>query len=114
MMPMGEVAVADMLNSRVQIFDGETGEYKRQFGTSGKKDGQFISPCGVAVDAEGNLLVVDTGTPRLQVFTSDGNHVCTRDGIGLGETHGKVEWGLEGALALTSSGSHSVLLWTGC
>jgi hypothetical protein len=55
----GEVAVADSLNHRVQIFDSE-GNYTRQFGTEGKEaDGQFYCPSGLASDAHGNLLVVD-------------------------------------------------------
>jgi hypothetical protein len=38
----GEVAVADCMNHRVQIFDSE-GNYKRQFGTEGKEaDGQLF------------------------------------------------------------------------
>jgi hypothetical protein len=64
----GELAVADIRNHRVQIFDSE-GNYKRQFGTEGKEaDSQFYLPSGLASDAHGNLLVTDS-TNRLQVST---------------------------------------------
>ena len=37
-----------------------SGEKLRTFGTRGSGQGQFWYPCGVAVDDEWNILVVDT------------------------------------------------------
>jgi DNA-binding beta-propeller fold protein YncE len=103
----GEVAVADRKNHRVQVFDSE-GNYKRQFGSVGKSDGglddrgydrgyplddplgyrlddslgyRLDDPLAIASDAHGNLLVLDD-TTRLQVFSSMGKHICTRDDLG--------------------------------
>jgi hypothetical protein len=76
----GEVAVTDRYNHRVQIFDSE-GNYKRQFGTEGKEaDGELCYPSGLTSDAHGNLLVVDD-TTRLQVFSPEGKHLCTRSDL---------------------------------
>ncbi|MGH9920900.1 MAG: Ig-like domain repeat protein [Nitrososphaerales archaeon] len=43
--------------------------------TFGSGDGQFNGPRGLAVDAAGNLYVVDEGNQRIQVFTSTGTFV---------------------------------------
>ncbi len=48
-----------------------------EFGSSGKLDGQFRRPTGVAVDKDGDIYVVDWGNDRLQMFNSSGNHLCT-------------------------------------
>jgi hypothetical protein len=77
-----EVAVADSNNHRIQIFDSE-GNYKRECGVQGKAaDGAFFNPAGLASDAHGNLLVTDV-TNRLQVFSPEGKHLCTRNDLGL-------------------------------
>jgi hypothetical protein len=64
---LGEVAVADCENHRVQVFNSE-GNYKQQCGIEGKEeDSQFDLPTSLASDAHDNLLVVDC-TNRLPVF----------------------------------------------
>jgi DNA-binding beta-propeller fold protein YncE len=42
------------------------------WGSAGTGPGQFNSPCGVAVDATGNVYVADTFNHRVQVFTGSG------------------------------------------
>ena len=77
-----EVAIADMHTHRVQIFDSE-GNYKREFGSEGKEtDGQLYKPNGITSDAHGNLLVLDD-TNRLQVFSPECKHLCTRSDLGI-------------------------------
>jgi DNA-binding beta-propeller fold protein YncE len=43
-----------------------------QWGTEGNRNGQFISPNGVAVASDGSVYVADRGNHRIQMFTSDG------------------------------------------
>jgi hypothetical protein len=107
----GEVAVADRMNHRVQIFDS-AGNYKRQFGTLGKEaDGQLYFPSGLASDAHGNLLVVDY-TNRLQVFDPEGKHLCTRSDLGLqGGCQKGIAWSAGGEIAVADSSVHKVLVW---
>jgi DNA-binding beta-propeller fold protein YncE len=106
----GEVAVADYNNHRVQIFDSE-GNYKRQFGTAGKEDGQFNNPTGLASDAHGNLLVADN-TKRLQVFGPEGKHLCTRSDLGLHDDSRKgIAWSTGGEIAVANGYAHKVLVW---
>jgi DNA-binding beta-propeller fold protein YncE len=104
----GEVAVADQCNHRVQIFDSE-GNYKRQFGTEGKEDGQLYCPTGLASDAHGNLLVTDH-TNRLQVFDHEGKYLCTRSDLGLVDSEG-IAWSTGGEIAVADSGVHKVSVW---
>jgi hypothetical protein len=106
----GEVVVADCDNHRVQIFDSE-GKYKRQFGTEGKEDGQLYYPVGLASDAHGNLLVMDD-TDWLQVFDSEGKHLCTRSDLRLHDESTKgIAWSTGGEIAVANGGAHKALVW---
>jgi DNA-binding beta-propeller fold protein YncE len=104
-----EVAVADQSNHRVQIFDSE-GKYKRQFGTCGKEDGQLYFPSGLASDAHGNLLVVDS-TNRLQVFNPEGKHLCTRSDLGLDNSPKGIAWSTGGEIAVAVGNACKALVW---
>ena len=57
---------------RVVILNKE-GELIKSFGSRGSEDGQFETPCGVDVDEEGRIIVVDTYNHRIQVFDNDGS-----------------------------------------
>jgi DNA-binding beta-propeller fold protein YncE len=103
------VAVADHGNHRVQIFDSE-GKYKRQFGTEGKEDGQFYTPSGLASDAHGNLLVVDS-TNRLQVFDPEGKHLCIRSDLGLDDLEKGIAWSTGGEIAVANGWANKALVW---
>jgi hypothetical protein len=107
----GEVAVADRGNHRVQIFDSE-GKYKRQFGIEGKEaDGQFFNPSGLASDAHGNLLVVDS-TNRLQVFDPEGKHLCTRSDLGVNHYSTKdIAWSTGGEIAVANGAASTAFVW---
>jgi DNA-binding beta-propeller fold protein YncE len=108
----GEVAVADRSNHRVQIFDSE-GNYKRQFGTEGNEDGQLFSPAGLASDAHGNLLVTDR-TNRLQVFSPESKHLCTRSDLGLhGDSVKGITWSTDGEIAVAGGAARIVCAWCG-
>ena len=39
------------------------------WGSAGEGPGEFDQPVGVAVDAEGNVYVADSGNARIQKFT---------------------------------------------
>ena len=106
----GEVAVADYDNHHVQIFDSE-GNYKRQFGTEGKEDGQLFYPASLASDAHGNLLVMDR-TNRLQVFDPEGKHLCTRSDLALlADSDKGIAWSTGGEIAVANGKANKVLVW---
>jgi hypothetical protein len=108
----------------VQIFDRE-GNYKRQFGSEGSSaDGQFDDPSALASDAHGNLLVLDR-TNRLQVFSPEGKHLCTRNDLteaksiawsdagelGLKSEAKSIAWSDAGELAIAEDDANRVLIW---
>jgi hypothetical protein len=97
----------------VQIFDSE-GNYKRQFGTLGKEaDGQLLLPSALASDAHGNLLVMGY-TNRLQVFSPEGKHLCTRSDLGLhGNSDKGVACGANGEIAVANGEANGVRVWFG-
>lgn len=54
----------------LQVFSPE-GEFLLKFGSNGEGNGQFNAPTGVAVDANGNIIVADWGNSRIQVTGLD-------------------------------------------
>jgi len=65
------IYLTDTGNKRVLRYDPQ-GTLLETWGSEGTKPGEFIEPVGVAVDAEGRVVVADTGNRRLQVFDADG------------------------------------------
>ncbi len=63
--------VSDSGNNRIQIFD-ENAAFLSAFGTVGSGNGQFNNPQGLAIDRNGNVIVVDSNNSRLQVLNFDG------------------------------------------
>ena len=47
--------------------------------------GQLLRPAGLACEKNGNVIVVDSGNNRLQVFTPEGKLVATCGKAGSGE-----------------------------
>lgn len=70
-----EVVVADTNNHRIQIFD-KMGEFKHEFGTAGKEEGQLWYPRKVAVmRGSGKFVICDRGNERsrMQIFSKSGH-----------------------------------------
>lgn len=87
--PDGNVYVADTWNHRVQIFS-PTGEYLNSFGTFANvqtdaqaEPGMFWGPRDVAIDAQGNVYVTDTGNKRVEKFTANGQFLQAWGGGGI-------------------------------
>lgn len=67
----GLVYVTDTGNERVQVFD-EQGTFVRAFGGAGSGEGQLREPVGIAVAADGTVLVADAHNGRIARFSADG------------------------------------------
>jgi len=69
----GNIYIADGIgaNNRVAKFDKD-GKFLKQWGSTGVETGQFTGVKSLAVDAQGNVYVADSGNRRIQVFDGDG------------------------------------------
>jgi DNA-binding beta-propeller fold protein YncE len=67
----GLLYVMDSGNFRVQAFDLD-GKFVRAFGSIGLQMGQFSRPKELAIDAAGNIYVVDAAFGNVQIFTAEG------------------------------------------
>jgi streptogramin lyase len=100
----GNIYVADTANHRVQKLDSSgtfsimwgwgvddgTNELQQctsgcQAGIDGFGTGQFLAPHDVAVDASGNVYVIDYGNQQLHKFDSSGNFITAWGGGGAGD-----------------------------
>lgn len=78
----GNLYVADTLNNRIEIFDGD-GNFIRAFGQAGDGPGYFSRPKGVAVDSDGHIWVADGMQDRVQVFDQEAQLLIAFGGHGL-------------------------------
>jgi DNA-binding beta-propeller fold protein YncE len=79
----GNIFVADGLgaNTRVAKFNS-VGKFLKSWGSKGSGEGQFADAHSLAVDADGNVYVADSGNNRIQVFDNNGNFKSQITGIG--------------------------------
>jgi DNA-binding beta-propeller fold protein YncE len=71
----GDLYVTDGYgNARVHHFSRD-GTLLRSWGEPGSAPGQFMVPHGIALTADGRLLVADRDNKRIQVFTLDGRYL---------------------------------------
>ena len=78
----GNLYVADTLNDRIEIFDGD-GKFIRTFGKAGDGPGYFARPKGVAIDSDGHIWVADGMQDRVQVFNQEAQLLISFGGHGL-------------------------------
>lgn len=58
-------------NTRVMKFSA-AGRFEFEWGTKGREPGQFHLPHGIALDAQGRVIVCDRENERLQIFDARG------------------------------------------
>jgi tripartite motif-containing protein 71 len=118
-LPSGEIATVDANNHRVSVFDAD-GIFLRKFGGSAFDlkcdygDGLFEMPCALLSDAYGHICVLDPG--RLQVFTAEGVHLCSRSDLGINDQNdnacrGAIAWHPEAGLAVANGVMCSAMVW---
>jgi len=77
----GDIYISDGYgNSRIHAFSAK-GDYKFSWGEPGIDAGQFIRPHNIAIDADGQVYVVDREAHRIQVFDAKGNFVTMWNNI---------------------------------
>jgi len=63
----GCVSIVDTALHRVQIFTSE-GAFVNKFGTRGKEENKFSSPCGITTNFDGEIFVSDFRNNRIHVL----------------------------------------------
>ena len=66
----GEIVVSQYSRHCISVYS-PSGEILRSFGKKGSDEGEFLFPCGVALDSEGNILVTDSNH-HIQRFHRNG------------------------------------------
>lgn len=75
----GEAAAGSPAGGTVKLVAQEA------IGSAGNGPGQLAEPRGLAIDAQGNLIVADTGNHRIQVFDAQGQPKFSAGTLGSGE-----------------------------
>jgi sugar lactone lactonase YvrE len=78
----GNLYVADTLNNRIEIFDGD-GKFISTFGKAGDGPGYFARPKGIAIDSDDHIWVTDGMQDRVQVFNQQAQLLISFGGHGL-------------------------------
>jgi outer membrane protein assembly factor BamB len=76
--PDGSFFVLDPGNRRVQAFDAKR-KFLRAWGEFGRDPGQFTDPVSLAIDADGNVNVLDAVRGVIETYTAEGEVVRTID-----------------------------------
>jgi tripartite motif-containing protein 71 len=92
------------LRIRIQKFTVD-GDFIRQWGEDGIGDGQFDSPGRIALESDGNVVVVDSGNYRIQKFTSKGEFISK---WGRYEPGNDLHLGIPVAIAVDSNNDNYV------
>jgi DNA-binding beta-propeller fold protein YncE len=80
----GNIYIADGMAGNVNRIAkfARDGNFIKQWGSTGSEQGQFKGPKALAVDAQGNVYVLDAGNKRVQVFDGDGTFKSQFGNIG--------------------------------
>jgi DNA-binding beta-propeller fold protein YncE len=77
----GNIFVADSGKGRIVKLSAN-GDYLAEWGSKGKRPGQFATAHGLASDAQDRIYVADRGNKRIQVFDSNGKYLTEWSGFG--------------------------------
>ena len=106
--------VSDCVDDSVKVFTRE-GDYKYQFGTRGKGNGEFDGPCGLSVTKSGHVLVCDSYNHRVQVFELNGKFVGKfgKEGSNLGKFKNPLSVALlsNGQIVVSDRGNHRIQIF---
>lgn len=100
----------DKAPDRVSVYS-QKGEFIREWGTTGKGDGQFDFPGGIAISKTGEVYVADQTNRRVQVFDREGKFLRKWGEYGVqpgqfgGNTNPKSRVGGPNFIAIDSEGN---------
>ena len=104
----GVLYVVDQGNNRIQKFS-LSGTYIGEFGSNGSRESQLSGPQGISHDGKGNILVADSNSYKVKVFTTEGSFVKAIECSG---TPSDVAVDNEGNIHATISDQHNVQVFS--
>ncbi len=111
----GRVVVCDTHYHRVVWFDAQ-GQWLKNIGQNGARDGEFIYPVGICKDANENLYVCEYGgNDRIQKFTREGQWLASFGSFGTGPEQFQRPSGLawhDGKIFVTDAVNNRVLIYS--
>ena len=78
----GTAYVLDQRRARIIVFDRATGLPRRTIASQGRGPGRLLDPSALAISAGGTISVADTGNERIARFTTAGDYLGARTGVG--------------------------------
>jgi len=93
----------------------EINQPKLTFGSEGNGNGHFSNPYGIAINSNGDIIVCDSGSNRVQLFDSKGNFISMFGSEGNGNTQFRYPWGIsinsKGNLIVCDSGNNRIQIF---
>ena len=110
-----EIAVTELLNNRVKIFNSD-GKFLRSFGRRGDKLGELNFPKGITFHNNGNIFVADQGNNRIQIFSGEGEYVGMFGGFGSLDSGLSIPCGLsvdsDGNIIVADAGNKQIKIFS--
>ncbi|XP_066270441.1 tripartite motif-containing protein 2-like [Branchiostoma lanceolatum] len=107
----GNILVPDSDTCCVYVYN-QDGQFLFKFGGLGSGEGQLQDPRGICTDCAGNIIVVDRGNHRVELFDKTGRflrHITTDI-----EVPQAVAMAPQGQLVITDSDNHKVTIFQNC
>jgi len=76
--------VTDIKNHKIRVLNKSDGKQLYEFGKAGSAKGQLFYPTNLALGANGNVFVSETGNFRVQEFTQQGQYINLFGKVGTG------------------------------
>lgn len=109
----GELFIVDAIHHRIVVVDADGG-LRRVLGGPGLEPGRFSYPYGVAVDADGSVVVVEFGSNRVQrIDPEQGTCLSVVGGTGVEPGQLRYPWAVDvedGIMAVLDSGNARVMV----
>lgn len=80
----GRLYICDIRDHQIEVWDSDSGDLIEVIGEKGTAPNQFYLPTQIALDAEGNIYVTDTGNFRVRKLSPSGEPLMQFGGFGDG------------------------------
>ena len=109
------VYALDRDDGSIAVFD-LFGNFIQRIGSRGSGRGQLLDPAGLTVDAEGNILVADTGNARVVMFSPEGVLLMSFGAYGTGpgqfRSPQRIALGADESIMVSDFDNHRIVVFS--